>query len=230
MVIGNGMVANRFINYKDDQDIIIFASGVSNSKNTATENFAREFNLLQQTIADNPSKLLVYFSTCSILDNDLTASPYVIHKKKVEEYISLNIPSYLILRISNLAGTSNNPYTLLNNFIFNILANHPLIIWKNAYRNIIGIDDMYSIADYFLKEKLRLNTTINIANPANYTVPFIIQTIENHLNKKVISTEVDKGSEFKIDVSTIEPVIYNLNIRFHDNYLPSLLKQYYHSK
>ena len=32
MVIGNGMIANRFMNYKDEKDKIIFASGVSNSK------------------------------------------------------------------------------------------------------------------------------------------------------------------------------------------------------
>ena len=35
MVIGNGMIANRFMSYKNDEDIIIFASGVSNSKDTS---------------------------------------------------------------------------------------------------------------------------------------------------------------------------------------------------
>jgi hypothetical protein len=34
MVIGNGMIANRFMSYKSDRDKIIFASGVSNSKDT----------------------------------------------------------------------------------------------------------------------------------------------------------------------------------------------------
>ena len=31
MVIGNGMLAQKFAKYKSDLDIIIFASGVSNS-------------------------------------------------------------------------------------------------------------------------------------------------------------------------------------------------------
>ncbi len=50
MVIGNGMIANRFFNYKNDEGKIIFASGVSNSKDTEAVNFQREFELLDKTI------------------------------------------------------------------------------------------------------------------------------------------------------------------------------------
>lgn len=230
MVIGNGMIANSFASYKDNEDIIIFASGVSNSKDTVEENFSREFQLLKQIIKDYPEKTLVYFSTCSIQDDDLASSPYVIHKKKIEEYIKKNAPKYYLFRISNLAGVSNNPYTLLNYFIFNILRNHPLTVWKNAFRNIIGVDDMYAIVNYFLQKKENINTTINIANPENYSVPYIIECIEKHLNKKAILNEVERGDNYKIDISTIEPLFKELNIQFNDNYLTALLKKYYHSK
>ena len=224
------MIANRFLNYKNDNDFIIFASGVSNSKDTIEQNFLREFELLNQTIKDNPGKTLVYFSTCSIQDNDLASSPYVIHKKKIEEFINQNTPSYYLFRVSNLAGISNNPYTLLNYFILNILQDHPLTVWKNAYRNIIGIDDMYLVVNYFLHEKKNVNSIINIANPENYSVPYIIKFIEEHLNKKAICNEIEKGHNYKIDVSIIEPVINKLGIQFNDNYLAALLKKYYHSK
>ena len=230
MVIGNGMIANRFTAYKNNNGIIIFASGVSNSKDTVDENFLREFQLLKKTIKDFPEKIFVYFSTCSVEDTDLALLPYVIHKKKVEEFIKLNAAKYYLFRISNLAGTSNNPYTLLNYFIFNILKNHPLTVWKNAFRNIIGVDDMYSLIDYFLQKKGNINSTINIANPQNYSVPYIIKTIEEHLNKKAIATEVEKGDNYKIDVSVIEPLFEKLHIEFKDDYLPLLLKKYYHSK
>lgn len=66
MVIGNGMIANRFTNYKDDKEIVIFASGVSNSKNINKENFKKEFLLLEDIIKANPDKVITYFSTCSI--------------------------------------------------------------------------------------------------------------------------------------------------------------------
>lgn len=230
MVIGNGMIAHMFMSYENEKDIIIFASGVSNSKDTRVDNFLREFQLLNQTIKDNPDKTLVYFSTCSIQDDDLSTAPYVIHKKKIEEYIKQKSGSFYIFRISNLAGVSNNPYTLLNYFILNILREQPLTVWKNAYRNIIGIDDMYALVNYFLQEKKNINSTINIANPENYSVPNILTCIEMHLNKKGTYNEIERGDNYKIDTSIIDPVVNKLNIQFHDDYLSSLLKMYYHSK
>lgn len=230
MVIGNGMIANRFISYKDDKSKIIFASGVSNSKDTIKQNFLREFQLLQHTVKDHPGKTLVYFSTCSIEDKDLQASNYIIHKKNIEKFIKENTESYYLFRISNVAGVSNNPYTLLNYFILNILQQNNFTVWKNAYRNIIGLDDMYAIATEILNEESMSNTTINIANPDNYSVPFIIEKIEAHLNKKAIYKEIKKGDNYKISISTIEPIIRKLNIPFNDNYLSLLLKKYYHSK
>ena len=88
MVVGNGMIANRFMDYKDDDSIIIFASGVSNSKDTIEQNFLREFALLDKTIKSNADKVLVYFSTCSIEDEELQNAPYVIHKKNIEKFIN----------------------------------------------------------------------------------------------------------------------------------------------
>lgn len=230
MVIGNGMIANRFVDYKNDQDKIIFASGVSNSKDIVEQNYLREFELLDKTIKNNPGKTLVYFSTCSVEDKDLQSTPYVIHKKNIEKFIEQTAAKFYLLRISNLAGMSNNPYTLLNYFIFNILQDNPLTVWENAYRNIIGIDDLFSIADHILKEEKKSNTTVNIANPNNYPVPFIINSIEKHLQKKAIVSQIKKGGNYKIDISAIEPVIKKLNIHFDDDYLISLLKKYYHSK
>ena len=224
------MIANSFAAYKENKDIIIFASGVSNSKDTVEDNFLREFRLLKQTIIGYPGRTLVYFSTCSIQDNDLASSPYVIHKKNIEEFIKQNAAKYYLFRISNLAGVSNNPYTLLNYFILNILRHHPLTVWKNAFRNIIGVNDMYAIVSYFLEKKKNINTTINIANPKNYSVPYIIKSIEKHLNKKSILHEVERGDNYKIDISIIEPLFKELHIQFNDNYLTTLLKKYYHSK
>ena len=104
MVIGNGMIANRFMNYKNDKDIIIFASGVSNSKDTIEQNFLREFKLLNQTIKDNPGNTFVYFSTCSIQDNDLASSPYVIHKKKLKNLLNKMQPGITCSGFQTLQG------------------------------------------------------------------------------------------------------------------------------
>lgn len=224
------MLASRFMDFEEDEERVIFASGVSNSKNTDKAHFEREIDLLKKTVHDHPRKILVYFSTCSINDADSQNAPYVLHKKEIEQFIRQKVDNYYLFRVSNVAGTSNNPYTLLNYFIFNILQGHSFTVWKNAYRNIIDIDDMYAIIKNILEEKTLLNTTINIANPQNYSVPFIVQTIEDFLKKKAIFTETDRGENYLIDTALIEPIIKSLHLPFETNYLTSILKKYYHSK
>lgn len=230
MVIGNGMIATRFSDYQNDDHTIIFASGVSNSKNMVESHFEREVELIKKTLVDHPGKQFIYFSTCSVEDKELSNAPYVIHKKKLEDLISKKVNSYIIFRVSNVAGMSNNPFTLLNYFVLNILQGNPITVWENASRNIIDIDDVYTITDWIIKEKKNNNSIINIANPINYPVPEIVASIEQHFNKKATGNKVQRGDSYAIDISLIKPVINQLNIQFNDDYLSSLLKKYYHSR
>ena len=62
--------------------------------------------------------------------------------------------------------------------------------------------------------KKMINTTINIANPENYSVPFIISSIEEHLHKKAICNEIEKGDNYNIDISLIEPIIQKVEYSF----------------
>jgi hypothetical protein len=49
MIIGSGFIANSFRKfYFDRKNILIFASGVSNSKEKKKKNFEREVNLLKK--------------------------------------------------------------------------------------------------------------------------------------------------------------------------------------
>lgn len=224
------MIANRFDAYRNEEAFLVFASGVSNSKDRVEQNFAREFDLLQRTVADLGNRILVYFSTCSVEDPDLSGTPYVIHKKGIEQFIRANAPRFYLFRVSNLGGTSNNPYTLLNHFVWNILAGQSFNVWRRAYRNIIDIDDMFAVADNLLRRRFRMNSVINIANPVNYPVPYIIKSIEKHLQKKAVYSEIDRGDDFPIDISLVRPLFEELSIRFGDDYLETILQKYYHSR
>ena len=57
MIIGNGLIAKSFENY--NLDCILFASGVSSSKEKSRDNFLREVNLLKETISNNPDKKII---------------------------------------------------------------------------------------------------------------------------------------------------------------------------
>lgn len=228
MVIGNGMVAKRFESYKDNREVIIFASGVANSKSMYEEDYVREVDLLKATMEEYKTNILVYFSTCSVYDPGENQSRYVLHKKEIESIIQSKCPRYYIFRVSNLAGKSGNPNTVLNFFVYHILNGINFDLWTNATRNLIDIDDMYEIVDYILGRRIYQNQIINIANRENYTAEEIINTIETLWGIRANYISIQKGNPFNIDISLITPVIKVLNIQFEKDYLINLLRKYYY--
>jgi nucleoside-diphosphate-sugar epimerase len=228
MVIGNGMVAKRFASYKTADQFLIFASGVSNSKSINPEAYERELILLQGSIEENPEKIFVYFSTCSVFDPGEENSTYVLHKKKIEHLVQTNQERFYIFRVSNLVGHSGNRNTVLNFFIYHILNGINFDLWINATRNLIDIDDMYKIADNILKRGILQNQVINIANTENYTTEEIITAIESVWNTKANYISIPKGSPFTIDVSITRPIMKELGIHFGKDYLTNLLRKYYY--
>jgi nucleoside-diphosphate-sugar epimerase len=227
MVIGNGLIGKRFELYKSADNFLIFASGVSNSKTTDPDAYSREIKLLKESIGRHKNKPVIYFSTCSIYDPEEKNSVYVQHKLNIEKYIQANAAHYNIFRISNLAGKSGNPNTLLNFFFYHIKNGINFDLWANACRNIIDIDHAYFIIDHILKNSLFTNQVINIANPVSYPVKDIIAAIESFLNLKSNYIKIDKGGYFDIDVSLIMPIAKELEIPFQKEYLATLLNKYF---
>lgn len=227
MVIGKGLVANAFNRYIEDDRYLVFASGVSNSANKDEAHFEREATLLAEALQKNKEKIFIYFSTCSLYDPSLRETPYAKHKLAMENMIREHHNHYHIFRISNLAGKTNNPHTVLNFFYQHITSGATFHIWKHAVRNIIDIDDAVTICDYIISNDLFINEPINIANPHNYSVAFIIETMEQVLGKKGVYDMIEKSSIPEINTETIKPVIDELNIQFDEGYLRRTLKKYY---
>ena len=230
MVIGNGMVAKRFESYKTDQQFLIFASGVSNSKSINPEAYERELVLLKKSMEENPDKTLVYFSTCSIYDPGEEESKYVLHKRHIERLIEERQKQFHIFRVSNLVGRSANRNTILNFYVHHILEGVNFDLWTNATRNLIDIDDVYRIADHILKKGIAPNQVINIANTENYSTQEIIIAIEGLWRTKANYIPIQKGNAFDIDLSLTTPIIKELGIHFGKNYLTNLLRKYYYHR
>jgi nucleoside-diphosphate-sugar epimerase len=227
MVIGNGLVARRFASYYSRDNFLVFASGVSNSKTKNPEVYNREMKLLKDSVQKYNTRSIIYFSTCSIYDPQEKGSAYVQHKLQIEDLIQTHARQYQIFRVSNLAGTSSNPNTLLNFFFNHIKNGINFDVWTNACRNIIDIDHAYLIIDHILKNNLFPNQVINIANPVNHEAKKIIVTIETFLNVRSNYIEIDKGACFEIDTSPIQHIIQELGIRFDSGYLKYMLNKYY---
>jgi len=113
MIIGTGLIAQAFIqHFEDDPNVIIFASGVSNSRENRSQAFLRERQMLIEALSFQ--KMLVYFSTCSVCDPELQTSPYVMHKKEMEVFVAHSAKDYAIFRLPQVVGETPNPNTLTN--------------------------------------------------------------------------------------------------------------------
>ncbi|MDP4244997.1 MAG: NAD-dependent epimerase/dehydratase family protein [Bacteroidota bacterium] len=227
MIIGNGLVAAGFSPYAGREEFLIFASGVSDSKHCSAVDFERERNLLTGALEENPGKRFVYFGTASVADPDLRETPYIRHKIAMEELVRTHAAAFHIFRVSNLAGVSANPNTVLNFLYAHISQGRPFELWTHSERNIIDLADVFQIADHILRKNLFANRTIAIANEKNYAVRYIVKCIEAFTGRTAIYTERAKGSAFQIDISDIQPICRSLGIRFGEDYLPHLLEKYY---
>ncbi|MBB4806605.1 nucleoside-diphosphate-sugar epimerase [Chryseobacterium defluvii] len=195
MIIGSGLIANSLKNI-DSEDMLYFASGVSNSLETRDSEFEREFSLLKQCIEEYDGKKLVYFSTLSIYDQSKQDSHYVLHKQELENYIKNNVEAYLILRVGNIVGNGGNPNTLFNFLKNQISSNNTFVLHKKARRLLIDIDD---IAKFLAHNCTEIhNQTINLAFPYYYDLKEIIDAVEKQINKNAAYNEVDEGDFYKV--------------------------------
>jgi UDP-2-acetamido-2,6-beta-L-arabino-hexul-4-ose reductase len=227
MVVGDGMVAKSFCQYSERNDVIIFASGVSNSKINIREEFEKELDLLKTTLSENPGKKLVYFSTFNLYDPKERISPYCVHKLNIEAFIKLGVPRYHIFRLGHVVGHSLNQYTILS-FLYNSIKDgNPFNLWKFASRNIIDMDDISRICSYIIDNDLYLNQITDVCNIENTTVLDIVNILEEILNKKGIYTIVEEGGSPEVHSTNIQELAGNLGIYFDASYPRRVIFKYY---
>ena len=130
MIVGNGNIAKVL---EDREDLIYFASGVSDSNCKDINQFNREIDLLMSM---NFNKHIVYFSNLAIYyKND----DYTIHKIFMEDIIKKNFNSYTIVRIE-VCEWVNNPTTILNVFKRKIDNNEEILI-QDTTRYVLSLDE-----------------------------------------------------------------------------------------
>lgn len=227
MIVGDGLVASAFAEFQSDDNIVIFASGVSNSKETDPAAFGREVDVLNACIEQHGGKRLVYFSTCSVTDPSLSRSPYILHKLAIEEIVRSRVKHYVIFRVSNIVGGTSNPHTVLNYLVRCIASGDEFHLWERAERNFIDIDDVRKIVSSALREDVFENEIVNVANPKNTRIADVVGTIEEFLEKKAVCTREPSGGSPEIDISAITAIISSNKIDFSDDYVQNLLAKYY---
>lgn len=206
MIVGKGLIASE-IERKgiDNNDIIFFASGVSNSAETRKEEFLREKSLIEKTISENKGKYFVYFSSCSIYEDNKT--PYALHKINMESLISKSCNKYNIFRLPQVVGFSENPTTLLNFLYSKITLCQPFEIWSKVKRNLIDVEDIIDILSMLIENVELHQKIINIASPYSLSMQEIIDVMEEYFNNKANYKVVEKGGEYIVDIEIVKKEI-----------------------
>lgn len=226
MIIGKGLIAKSLYNI-DSDEYIFFASGVSNSMEDNAAEFERELDLVKSLISIE-DKILVYFSSCMLsVDNPLLNS-YYLHKQNIEKIIINNFNKYLILRLPQVIGISNNNNTLINNFIKKINGNEKIVLQKYATRYFLDVDDLVLVLGR-LVEKNIYNQVLNIFYPKKYSIYEIILSIESCLRKQSNHIFINEGYSYEINNHKLDNDIVS-DIFLKDSYfdyLENCINKYY---
>jgi hypothetical protein len=224
MILGDGLIGTslkKTLNYHED--LLVFASGVSNSTEKNPEEYKREFKLLQEALESNKGKKLIYFSTCSINSN--TSSPYIKYKKFVENYIQSNVEDYLILRLPNIVGSSTNKSQLVNYF-FNCLLNQTdITINVDCIRYLVDVEDLSKLLEVLIT-KGKQSSTLDMAFNNGVKVEEILKYLEiaTGLTFKSIARS-NNGNDYNIDNSAFLELIQDTSLFNID--VQKIISKYY---
>ncbi|PJC61720.1 MAG: hypothetical protein CO022_08320 [Flavobacteriales bacterium CG_4_9_14_0_2_um_filter_32_27] len=228
MLIGKGLIASTFKHYSDNSEVIVFASGVSNSGESNAAEYEREFKLLQQFVSSNSK--LIYFSTCSVIDDSLKESSYIRHKLNVEKYISENFYSFIIFRLPIVVGKNTNPFTLTN-FLFNkIKNNEKFTLFDKAHRYLIDIDDLGLILSSMINVGKFDNQILDVCFNNKTSILELIAIFEKIINKKALYIIKESGSSYTPNNTVFMNYLEDINFQIQPIYNNNLIEKYYFNR
>ena len=214
VIIGDGMIGRAMADVHGLRGTVVYAAGVSNSACVDEREFNRERQRLTEAL-QFPG-LFIYFSTCSEEDR-----PYTHHKRAMEGLVKAR-GSYLIARLSIVAGKTPNPHTLLNFLYSRVARSERFTLRTLARRNVIDVRDVARVVDELVRAGTE-NETVNVAAPEDYGIREIVREFERICRKPAIVDCVDEGDAPLIDTRRIADTV----VDFSGDYLARTLRRYY---
>jgi hypothetical protein len=223
MIVGNGLLANGFIEESfDHKKFIVFVSGVSDSKKTNEEDFNREKTLLLKTISENKGLKLLYFS--SILTG-VQDNRYYHHKLEVEDIVKKNSKDYIIFRVPQIIGKGGNKNNLVNYLKQSLINGEEIVIFKNTYRSLIDVIDLVRIVNYC--KNIVSCDIVYVSNVEKIMVLDLLKNMSTFLGVvpkyKLIDGQSNNWTIENSDI--INEAVINLKITTH-GYTNKIIKKY----
>jgi len=226
MIVGSGMMARAFAAFGEDRDVVIFASGVSNSLETDPAAFARESALLSETRGRFPEQLLVYFGTCSVEDPDQRGAPYVAHKLEMESLLERAGAPWMVLRLPLAIGPGHRGQTLAQFLYDRISRGEALEVWDRATRYPVDVADILRIARRFIADRTLWNRRMNVALRA-YPVLEFVRVMEAIVGRRARYRLLPRGRHYAIRCPELAAVAPELGLDLDEGYLERVLRKYF---
>jgi dTDP-4-dehydrorhamnose reductase len=223
MVVGNGSLGSIFFDeFHNNYEVVIFASGVSDSTEDKEENFNREKKLLRETIENNSEKKIVYFSSIFV---GFKETKYYTHKLEMEDLISNTCKNFLIIRLPQVVGEKGNQKNIVNFFTKCLIEGEKTIIFSDSWRAIIDINDVFNVSKELIFNCK--NKIIKFSNIETVKVIELYKKISEIINKKENFELIDFTENIpNINNSKeVVDIIKNLNIT-SENYTDKILTKY----
>lgn len=222
-VVGSGLIARAFLSYDFGADVVIFASGVSNSRETELSAYRRESELLKGFLGKNNQ--VIYFSTCSISDDSLINTYYIKHKLEMEKLV-LSDKSSRVIRLPQVVGKSKNKNTLINFLAWKIYQRETYTLQSGSVRNLIDVDDVVGMTEILLSSEWG-EELVSFALPIFYETTSIVHSLENILNVKSKHSVVEMTPFYYPTSDFVKYVVDNSLLAIEDDYLERIVQKYY---
>lgn len=216
MLVGNGLIASVFKDYKENDRYVLFASGVSSSSNTSEEEYTKEKEMIKAHY--NTKSKFIYFSS-ALLEKK---TRYFNHKREIEEMIAKNMESYIIFRVPNVIGFGGNKNNIFNFFKDKIEKEEKLDI-IDSFRSFVDVEDLRKICERCFKEN---RETLILSEIESLKVIDIVNLISDEIGKEPKVNILSEKENIDIkNSSKIENAILDLKI-VRNGYTKKIIKKY----
>ncbi len=212
MITGSGLIANALRDtFDNDETVILFARGVSNSNCEDVAAYEREFEMIQSYSRIADDRIFIYFSTTSVFDKEKQHTKYVQKKLDFEEKIASLFAKSIIVRLPIIVGKSNNENQLFGYLLRAIRNKEEIQVHKFASRYLIDVSDLsrilINVIEYYKHQFVRGSLIINICGDHPIQVHNIIGMLAKSIGVEPTLKIVDSGSTYFVDNTAIKLIV-----------------------
>jgi len=223
IVVGSGMMARYFSASSFQRKVLIFASGVSNSKEVETREFQRERDLLEKVVERNQGLEIIYFSSTNILSPNFSA--YFEHKISMEELLCALTERYYIFRLPQVVGV------VMNNTLISYLARSCMEctcvdIHEYAVRNLIDVEDVIRIVTFLVNERIGAGSAQILASGSNVKVTDLVEEVCEILGVPCVINSIPKGDDQTVSIDYLRENLDDTDPVLHSDYWRCVLQKY----